>query len=576
MIHTIDTSEFDDIISELYQRIEKAEQLENHYDKILAKWDSDLQRIEQDEARIAEFEGEPIQEDYESPQLAEFNIENITVHQMNVNFNIFEDLISDYNERMSDIKNDIQNIHEAEIALKRLSVMIIKWERHLIQLQMKYVASSMNQKHEITKHLIKETYKTKMKEMKNEITNKTENLKKMLQSVDDILQNWKEIQKETEIELEEKTNHINVYKNEIKLIDMQINIEEAKIKELKDALDQKKEINSSDFKQKLDEIDQLEAKKKDLKEYNTRMLDNIEDLENKKEELENELNEYCSKILNNVKLKKQLKDKELNERRKQFEIKDQLYEKKRHVESLHDDVSTKVKEVQQLKKLLTKLSQNMDGDEDKSQTEEFYIEQFIDDDMDQSELVDDNNQRIQNEIFAFFSDSESNPHGYKVSKISDREYQVGTHSLYPILSNQNVMLNTPQGHLTLYEFYQKYLKDTSYAKSDKFISNQKEENEKNFIFSEQQFEFSNYVLDDSITHKSQAGKNLNFMNNSSSKLEFDDSNHSNLLNKLKAKNKELDSIDFEESDFLNDKDDLRDISPDDQFKSPDNSITKIR
>ena len=51
-----------------------------------------------------------------------------------------------------------------------------------------------------------------MKDMKNEINIKTENLKKMLKSVDEILQNWKEIKKETEAELDEKSMYISAYK----------------------------------------------------------------------------------------------------------------------------------------------------------------------------------------------------------------------------------------------------------------------------------------------------------------------------------------------------------------------------
>lgn len=125
----------------------------------------------------------------------------------------------------------------------------------------------------------------------------------MLKSVDDILQNWKDIQKETEIELDEKSTQLNIYKNEIKQIDLQIELEQSKINELKQTLEHRKEISSNDFKLKLDEIDRLESKKRDLKQFNVKMLDSIELLENKKEDLELELGELKSKILNNVKLK---------------------------------------------------------------------------------------------------------------------------------------------------------------------------------------------------------------------------------------------------------------------------------
>lgn len=44
--------------------------------------------------------------------------------------------------------------------------------------------------------------------MREEINLKTENLKKMLNSVDDVLQNWNDIRKETEIQLEEKATYL--------------------------------------------------------------------------------------------------------------------------------------------------------------------------------------------------------------------------------------------------------------------------------------------------------------------------------------------------------------------------------
>jgi predicted nucleic acid-binding Zn-ribbon protein len=57
-----------------------------------------------------------------------------------------------------------------------------------------------------------------------------------------------------------------VYKNEVKQLDYQIELEEEKIKELKEELEKKKELNSHEFKEKLEEIDQLETKKSELKD----------------------------------------------------------------------------------------------------------------------------------------------------------------------------------------------------------------------------------------------------------------------------------------------------------------------
>ena len=151
---------------------------------------------------------------------------------------------------------------------------------------------------------------------------------------------------------------------EIRQIDILIELEDKKITELKEALQKKNELNSNEFKRKIEEIDQLEFKKTELKDQNNKILDNIEGLEEQKENLQSQLYDLKTKIINNVKIKKKLKDKEINERKKQSEIKDQLYEKKRHMDSLQDDVTTKAKEVQELKRLLSKLNNETQDFED--------------------------------------------------------------------------------------------------------------------------------------------------------------------------------------------------------------------
>ena len=107
-------------------------------------------------------------------------------------------------------------------------------------------------------------------------------------------------------------------------------------------------------------------------------------------------------------------------------------------------------------------------------------------------------KKIEYEVFAFFKDKESNPYGHRVVKISDREYQVNNHSMFPILVNENVMLTTPNGKMTMFEFYKKFLDKKIDKKADKLISSQKDsDTQKHFIFSDQQFEFSNDVLENS-------------------------------------------------------------------------------
>lgn len=358
----------------------------------------------------------------------------------------------------------------------------------------------MQQKHEMKKHFIKESYKNKMKDMKNEIHIKTENLKKMLNGVDDILQNWKEIQKETEIELDKKSTYLSVYKKEVKQIDYQIELEEEKIKELKDELERKKQLSSHDYKARLHEIDQLEKKKAELKQHNDQIIDTIDQLEDRKEDLEVELSALKNKILDNARVKKQLKDREINERKKQSEIKDQLYEKKRHMDTLQDDVTTKAKEVQELKKLLNSLN-NETQELEQTFNDNESMERYIDDELRESTNMS-NNKQIERQIFEFFSDIESNPRKHSVIKVSDREYQVGTHLLYPIFQKERVMLNTPTGQMSLYEFYQKFLNKSVDKTADKLISNKKDK-ESHFIFSGQQFELSNEVDDNSRSIHSQ-------------------------------------------------------------------------
>ena len=109
---------------------------------------------------------------------------------------------------------------------------------------------------------------------------------------------------------------------------------------------------------------------------------------------------------------------------------------------------------------------------------------------------------IEKQIIEYFSDSESNPKKHSVQKISEREYQVGSFLLYPVLYKGRVMLTTPTGNMSLYEFYQKNLNKDIDASADKLISDEKEDNQ-HFIFSGQQFELSNEVEENSRSIHSQ-------------------------------------------------------------------------
>jgi len=492
MIFTLDTSEFDKLIFGLQDCEQQAGKLQNQYGNLVSETDEHLNSLDQFNEEVAKFEEEEVE-------------------ALNEEFSKFEEMISEYNKQVDDIRNEFHQTKETEMAVKKLSINIIKCEKYLVTLKMKFMTMSMQQKHEIKKHFIEETYKNKMKDMKNEISVKTDNLKKMLKGVDEILQNWKDIQKETEVELDKKSTYLGVYKNEIKQIDYQIELEEQKIKELKEELDKKKELDSNEFKSKLDEIDQLEHKKSDLKNHNNEILDNIEGLEDKKEELEGELHQLKQKILKNVKLKKNLKDREISERKKQSEIKDYLYEKKRKMDSLRDDATTKTKEVQELKKLLS--SQPYESKD----LDNASMERYLEDELEQSVNVS-NIKQIEKQILEFFGDFESNPKKHSITKISEREYQAGSHTLYPVLKNGRVMIKTPNGSMSLYEFYQKYLDKDHNESKDNLISDQKEP-ERHFIFSGQQFELSNDVNDNSRSMHSQF--EVNEGDDEEDKIEFE-------------------------------------------------------
>ena len=347
--------------------------------------------------------------------------------------------------------------------------------------------------------------------------------------------------------------HIN---KEIKQIDYLIDIEDQRINELKEALQKKKELNSNEFKQKLEEIDELEFKKNELKGENNRILDSIENLEEQKETLQNTLQELKAKIINNVKIKKKLKDKEINERKKQSEIKDQLYEKKRHMDSLQDDVTTKAKEVQELKRLLSKLnSETQDFEDSKAFNDNLSLEKEDIDNEIQEGIDRTQNKIIEKQIFNFFSDAESNPRNHSVIKVSDREYQVGTHSMFPILQNEIVMLNTPSGVLSLFEFYNNFLNKEMSSSTNKLISSQ-ERNNQHFIFSGKQFDIDYDNEDNSRSINSQFEVNEEGIDDQD-RIEFQIDDY-----KKDPKGSFLESIDSDDS-YL--------ISKIKHEKSPDNS-----
>ena len=148
-----------------------------------------------------------------------------------------------------------------------------------------------------------------------------------------------------------KKLHISKLENkEQEQLDLQIELEEEKIQDLKQEIDEQLHNPNSPFskintgpsgKAKLKQLEQLEKKKKELKNHNNTLADNIESLEDKKEGLEEELKNLNNQILEKVNLKRELKEKEISERAKEFQIKDSLYEKKRTMDNLKDDVTTK-------------------------------------------------------------------------------------------------------------------------------------------------------------------------------------------------------------------------------------------
>jgi hypothetical protein len=183
MINTLDTSQFDSLIKTLQGCKTSADKLCSDYTGLREEFNIHTEEVEKFDYKVASFEDDQVE-------------------KINEDFGKFQELISAYNQRLDEIREEFKASQETEMTIKKLSVNIITCERYLVTLKMKYMTISMQQKHDMKKHMIKETYKTKMKDMKNEISVKTENLKKMLECVDDILENWKQIQKDTEIELD--------------------------------------------------------------------------------------------------------------------------------------------------------------------------------------------------------------------------------------------------------------------------------------------------------------------------------------------------------------------------------------
>ncbi|CAI2363562.1 unnamed protein product [Moneuplotes crassus] len=481
MIHSIDTQDLDDLIFSFKQCRDEAESLAADYNSLGQNQDH-FEALKEFEQNFAIFEEEEVE-------------------KMNEDFTQFEEMISGYHHKLEDIRQGYKEIEEAKISIQKMEVYIVQLEKHLASLKLKYMTLEMHQKHEIRKDLIQKNYQGKIQEMKNKIDKKNENLKKMRGTLDDAFAKWNEIRKETQEQLDEKSTYLKACKKEQEQLDLQIELEEEKILELKQEIEEKEAQKHFVGKAKIKQLEELEKKKKELKDYNINLADNIEELEDKKESLELEIQNLNNQILEKVNMKKKLKDKEISERRKQSQIKDILYEKKRHMDSLEDDVTTRAKEVQELKKILSSLNQESQTLGEGTYNDNDSMDRYIAEDEAKSENSPDADT-IEKQIYKYFSDFESNPHKHSVEKISEREYQVGTFSLYPVLKKGIVMLNTPERQMSLYEFYQKNLNKNIPESTGKLISEDKGNN-KHFIFSGQQFELSNEVDENSRSINSQ-------------------------------------------------------------------------
>lgn len=256
MIHNLDTNEFDMLITSLYECQEEAGQLENSYNQLARETDGHKADMDEYEIKhLTQFLGLMKQWRVLKRKKLRNGIETRSSwSKVGINFTDTSIIALDESEKQLEaFRSGFKEAQDIEINLKRLSILIISCERHLIQQKMKYMGVNMQQKHELKKHFIKESYR-------NKINAKTENLKRMLSSVDEILTNWKEIRDETEavggLEL--------CINKEIEQIDIQIELEEQRIQELKEVLEKRKEMSSDGFKAKLDEIERLEQRKVSL------------------------------------------------------------------------------------------------------------------------------------------------------------------------------------------------------------------------------------------------------------------------------------------------------------------------
>ena len=82
------------------------------------------------------------------------SFEQTEVEKLNTDFNQFEELISNYNLQLDSIREEFKNIQNIQTSIQKLSLNIVKWEKHLVSLKLSYMGMEMQQKHELKKEKI--------------------------------------------------------------------------------------------------------------------------------------------------------------------------------------------------------------------------------------------------------------------------------------------------------------------------------------------------------------------------------------------------------------------------------------